>query len=82
MNKKTITSDNIELRSESVQEILGRIQYAKDKFLAFNNPPHPEFKDYIKIPLRLVESFPQHKPYIHDGKKIERTLIASIPINY
>jgi len=105
---------------------------AQERFLAFNNPPHPEFKDYIKKPsgptsslcafvhikydidtcgfvhnvrldstrltenlvetynsdtiekvaLRLVESFPQHKPFIQDGKKTKKTQTTTIPIYY
>ena len=105
---------------------------AKHKFLAFNNPPHPEFKEYInkpsgptsslaafvyvkydidtcgfvhnvrldstrltenvvetynsdtieKVALRVVESFPQHKPFIQDGKKTKKTQTTIISISY
>ena len=93
---------------------------AQQKFLAFHNPPHPEFKPYIvkgrtvivqvlydidtcgmvynvrigqtyddytsneieKEAIRLVESFPQHKPLIKDGTRDAWVLNALVPIYY
>jgi membrane protease YdiL (CAAX protease family) len=101
----------------------GELYNAQQKFFAFHNPPHPEFKPYItkgrtafveifydidtcgiisnvrfdslnserenytnieidKVAIRLVESFPQHKPFVKDGKKEEALCRAYVPIYY
>jgi len=129
MNQAWYTNDSIyNFDSNDWEERLN----AQEKFLAFNNPPHPEFKDYIKksigptsslaafvyvkydidtcgfvhnvrldstrltknlvetynsdtiekVALRVVESFPQHKPFIQDGKKTIKTQATIIPIRY
>jgi len=40
---------------------------------------HPEIE---KAAINVVESYPQHKPYIRDGEKTERTLFTCVPIYY
>jgi len=101
----------------------GVLYEAQRKFLAFHNPPHPEFKPYMikgrnvsvwvlydidtcgvvynvqidstrderktytnneieKEAIRLVESFPPHKPLIKDGTRDSWKLQVLVPIYY
>ena len=119
MNQMEFKNDSIYNFDPNDHDILFK---AQQKFFAFHNPPHPEFKQHIKegrcavvhfyydidtngfitnirldslnlhdftgsevaeAALRLVESFPQHKPYIKDGKKADTTFLsAMVPIYY